>query len=81
MRLVTSKLTANLYSPTHFPFLNYKPKKIKQMETQLKEIALQLRSLNAKFQSLIDLTKETKEIAKNLNIGSEGDNEKQHSEK
>lgn len=51
------------------------------METQLKEIALQLKSLNAKFQSLIDLTKETKDIAKNINIGSEGDNEKQYSEK
>lgn len=54
---------------------------LKEIALQLKEIALQLRNLSAKFQSLIEITRETKEIAKNINIGSEGDNEIQQSEK
>mgnify|MGYP007100107386 CR=1 FL=1 len=51
------------------------------METQLKEIALQLKNLNIKFETLLNLTKQARETSKSINIGSEGDNEKQHSEK
>lgn len=51
------------------------------MEQQLKEIALQLKNLNNKIQKLLDEVHTTKKNLEKINIGSEGDNEKTHSEK